>query len=157
MMVMVVVVAPSLLATGSEVAKVVRVWERRLARRRSSSVSSVRALKQDRAMFGAVRWRRRKRAHRRRKPPFLDVGLDEDEACLAKVDVHRARVVGADRWEQVVPVEADERVLELLAVPGEEDRSCAWTVADSQSVALLQWRAVRLRCEGVRVALEAVC
>ena len=53
-------------------------------------------LEEDGALLRAVRWRRCKGASLWRKPPFLDVCLDEDEAGLAKIDMYHAGAVGTN-------------------------------------------------------------
>ena len=114
------------------------------------------ALEEDASSLGAVRGRRSESAHHRRESPLFYIRLDEDEPCLAEVDVHRASRVGADGREEVVLVHPDVGVLKLLAVAGEEDGACARAVADAEDVAFGERRAVGLSGEGVRVRLEAV-
>jgi len=53
--------------------------------------------------------------------------------------------------------QADVGILELLAVPGEEDGSGPRTIANPEDVAFGEGWTVRLRCERVVVRLEAVC
>lgn len=106
---------------------------------------------QDAALLAAVRWWRSKTSRHGRQAPLLDVRLDEHEAGLAEIDVHRAGSVGADRGEEVLGFEAVGYVIEFLAVACEEDRAGARAIADANDVALDVGRAIRSRREGLVV------
>jgi hypothetical protein len=114
------------------------------------------ALEQDAPALAPIRWRRGQCANARRQSPLLDVGLDEDEAGLAEVDVDGRRPARADAREEVEALEADEAVLMLTAVAREEDGSGPRPVADTEDVALAQRWAVRMGGERVVVRPEAI-
>lgn len=127
----------------------------RPALRASHEPVLVAGFQQDATLFGAVRRRGCEAARDGRQSPFLDVGLDEDEAGLAEVDVDSSRAVGADGREEVLGLEAVDDFLELLAVAGEEDAACPGSVADTDNVALNELGAVRCLVEGLVVAAVA--
>ena len=106
---------------------------------------------QDAALLAAVRWWRSKASCHGRQTPFLDVRLDKYEAGLAKIDVHGAGSVGADRGEEVLGFEAVGYVIEFLAVTRKEDRAGAWAVADANDVTLDVGRAIWSGREGLVV------
>lgn len=103
-------------------------------------------------MLATVRRWWRETAGHGRKTPFLDVGLDEDEAALAKVDVHGAGPLRADGGEEVLRFEAVSHVVEFFAVTGKEDGAGPGTVADADDVALNVFRTVGSGGEGLVVA-----
>lgn len=104
----------------------------------------------------AISGRRSKGSSHGSQAPFLDVGLDEDEAGLAEVDVHRGRPGGPDGRKQVESVQPHIRILQFLSVPREEHRARPRPIADPQHITFLQRRAVRGRGEWVVVRLEAI-
>lgn len=106
-------------------------------------------LEQDVALLGAVRRRRREAAGHGGEAPLLDVGLDEDEAGLAKVDVDDAGAVGADGGEEVLRLDTVNDVLQFLTVAGEENGARPRAVADANDVALDVLRCVGRRVEGL--------
>lgn len=111
--------------------------------------------KKNTSLLTSVRWGRRKTARHRRKTPFLDIRLDEDEAALTEVDVYGTRPVGADCGKEILRLEAVGDVLEFLAVAGEEDGPGAWAVADAYHVPLDVFGAVVSWSEGLIVAALA--
>jgi hypothetical protein len=100
------------------------------------------------------RWWRKTAGHRR-KTPFLDIGLDENEAALAEVDVHGAGPLRADGGEEVLRFEAVGHVIKLFAVACEEYGAGTGTVADTDDVALDIFRTVGGGGEGLVVAAVA--
>jgi hypothetical protein len=74
--------------------------------------------------------------------PFLDVCLNENEPCLTKVDVDDAWPVCAHSGEEVLRLEPVSDVIQLLAVPGKENRARPWSVSYADNVALHNVRAV---------------
>lgn len=129
---------------------------------RSSAVAALIRLRavpsrfeEDAALLTTVRRWWRQTAGHRRQTPFLDVGLDEDEAALAEVDVHGAGPLRADGGEKVLRFEAVGHVVELFAVACEEDGAGAGTVADTDDVALDVFRTVGGGREGLIVAAVA--
>ena len=95
------------------------------------------AFEQDAALLGAVGGWWCEGAGHRGQAPFFDVRFDEHEAQLAEVDVHLAGPVGTYCGEEVVRLEAVGYVFEFLAVTCEEDGSGAWSVANTDNIALL--------------------
>lgn len=60
------------------------------------------AFQQNTALLRAIwRWWCQATSYRS-KPPLLDVGLNEDEAGLAEVDMDNGRAVGTNGWEEVL-------------------------------------------------------
>lgn len=114
------------------------------------------ALQQNATLLGAVRWRRRKASSDGRKAPFLDVGFDEDEAGLTKVDVNSGGPVGADGREEVLRLEAMDDFFEPLAVAGEENGARARTIADADNIALDELRTVGCAAKGLVVVAGAI-
>lgn len=104
-------------------------------------------LKKNAALLAAIwRWWSKTPSHRSQSP-FLDIGFDEDKPHLTKVDVHGARAIGADRWEEILTLEIVRDFIQFLPVSGEEDASRARPVAYSNHVALHIGRSVKCRCE----------
>lgn len=124
--------------------------------RNASARASRGGFEQYAAALRSVCGRRGQGAHHWRKSPFLHVRLDKDKTGLPEVDVDAAGTVRADGREHVSLVEADIGVLELFAVPGEEDRSGSRAVTDAERVPLEQRGTVRSRGEREGVRLEAV-
>ena len=117
----------------------------------SLSLSFPACLKQDTTLLTSIWGWWRKTPRHRRQTPFLNIRFDEDEAGLAKIDVHGARAVCADSGEEILGFETVGYVVELFAVAGEEDGTRAGAVADSYNVALDVGGAVGGRCEGLVV------
>ena len=99
-------------------------------------------LKQDAALLAAIRRRRSQAARRGSQAPFLDVGLNEDEAHLAKVNVNSTRAVCADGWKEVLRFEIVGNFVQFLPVPGEEDAARSWPIANANHITLNIFRAV---------------
>lgn len=110
------------------------------------------SLEEDAALLATVGGWGSETACRRSQAPLLDICLDEDEAGLPKVHMHRARSVGSDGWEQVLRLETVGHVFQLLAVPREEYRARAGTVADADHIALCEGRPVRRPIERLVVS-----
>lgn len=112
--------------------------------------------KKDTPLLRAVRRRWCQRTRHRGQAPFLNVGLNKDEASLAKVDVDDAWSVSADCWEEVLILEAMYDIFKLLAVTGEEYGSRARPVPDADDVALHNLRAVLRWCERLVISPDSV-
>lgn len=93
-------------------------------------------LEENTALLGTVRGWRREAAGDGGESPFLDVGLDEDEARLAEIDMNRGWAVGANSREEVLRLETVNDFLELLAVASKEDSSGPGSVPNTYDVAL---------------------
>lgn len=91
---------------------------------------------QNTTLLGAIWGRRSQTASDGSQSPFLNIGLNENEAGLAKVDMDDCGTVGADGWEEVLRLEAVDYLVEFLAVAGEEDGTGAGTISDANNVAL---------------------
>ena len=111
---------------------------------------------QNATLLRAVRRRRRQASSDRSKTPLLDVGLDEDEASLAKVDMNNRGTVGADSREEVLCLESMDDLIKFLAVASEEDGSGSWTVTNTNDIACNVLRAIVHAAEGLVVATVAV-
>lgn len=81
------------------------------------------------------RWRCQAASHRC-ETPLLDVGFDEDEAGLAKVDVDGAGTIGSDGREEVLGLETMDDILQFLSVASEEDCARARAIANTYDIAL---------------------
>lgn len=115
----------------------------------------VSSLEEYAALLRTIWWWWRKGTRDGCETPLLDVGLDEDEAGLSKVDVDNSRSNGADGWEEVWRFQAVDNFLKLLAVAGEEDCACSGPVAYANHVALDERRAVAVLAEGLVIATVA--
>jgi hypothetical protein len=115
----------------------------------------VSSFQQNATLLGAIGRRRSQTASDRRQPPFLDVGLDENESSLSKVDVHRSRTVGADRRKEVLCLQTVDDLLQLLAVSCEEDGTGSRTVPNPNYVTLHKGRPIRRLAEWLVVATVA--
>ena len=107
------------------------------------------------ALLTPIRWRWRKTAGHGRQTPFLNVGLNEDETALAKIDVDCARTVGADCGEEILGLETVGDVVKLFAVAREEKCACSGSIANADDIALYVFRAVVCGGEGLIVATLA--
>ena len=104
-------------------------------------------LQQDATLLRSIRWRRRKAASHRCQAPFLDVGLNEVETSLSKIDVNRSRAVGANSREEVLSLETVNDLFQLLAITSEEDSTGSGTVSNTNNIALDIGRSVGCRVE----------
>lgn len=107
---------------------------------------------QNTTLLRSVRRRRREASGSGSQTPFLDIGLDEDETGLTKVDVDHGRTVGANSGEEVLRLETVDHLLELLAVASKEDGTGSRAVANTDNIALHQLGAVGSRAKGLVVA-----
>lgn len=99
-------------------------------------------LQKNAALLTAVRWRRCKAASHRCKAPFFDVCFYEYKSTLPEVDVYSTRSVSADRWEEILGLEAMSHIIQFLAVAREEYRACARPIPNANNVALYILRSV---------------
>lgn len=114
------------------------------------------SLQQDAAGFGAVwRWGSQ-RARHWSQAPFLDIGFNENEASLAKVDVDSCGSVGANSGEEILVLHPMDRVIEFLAVASEEDATGSRAVSASNNIALDELRRVWCMVERLVEALHAI-
>ena len=120
-----------------------------LTSRRVSILSA--AFQQDATLLGTVRRWWCQTASDRRKPPLLDICLDEVEPGLAKVDVNSGRAVGTDSREEILCLEPVDYLFQFLAIPGEKDGTSSGSVADADDIPLDEWGAVRSCVEGLVV------
>ena len=102
----------------------------------SWSLSFPARLKQYTTLLTPIRGWWRKTARHGRQTPFLNIRFNEDEAGLAKVDVHRTRPVCADGGKEVLGLQTVGYVIEFLAVASKEDGTRAGAVANAYHVAL---------------------
>lgn len=109
-----------------------------------------------RSLFAAIRWWRRKAASLWCETPFLDVGLDENEAHLTEIDMYLARSVCSNRGKEVLCFETVCDIIELLAVASEEERSSPWSVADANDISLYVSWTVCGGCEWLVVSSIAI-
>jgi hypothetical protein len=93
-------------------------------------------LQQNAAGLGAIRRWRSQRASHWCEAPFLHISFDENKSGLAEVDVDSCRTVGADSGEEVLVLHSVAHVVQLLAVPSEENATCSGTVPTADDVAL---------------------
>jgi hypothetical protein len=93
-------------------------------------------------LFAAIRRRRRKTTSHGGKTPFLDIGFDEDESRLSKINVYCAGAIGTDCWEEVLRFQAVGYIFELLAIAREENSTCAWAVSYTDNITLNVCRCV---------------
>ena len=100
------------------------------------------------------RWRRKTACHGG-QTPFLDIGLYEDEATLAEVDVDRTWTIGSDGGEEILRLETMDNVVELFAVACEEDGASSGSVADAHNVALDVFGPIEGRDKGLVIATVA--
>lgn len=70
--------------------------------------------------------------------PFLDIGLDENEAGLSEVDVNGGGTVCSNGGEEVLCLETMDYLLQFLTVTSEEDSSSSRTITHADNVALNQ-------------------
>lgn len=110
---------------------------------------------QNASLLRAIWWWRCETASHRGQAPFLDVGFDEDEASLAKVDVDYGGTVGTDGGEEVLRLEPMHNLIELLAVPGEEDGACPRSITNADNIALHKLGPVGSCVEGLVVSTAA--
>jgi hypothetical protein len=75
--------------------------------------------------------------------PFLDIGLDEDEAGLSEVDVNSSRAVCANGGEEVLCLETVDYLFELLTIACKEDSTSSRPVTHTNNIALYQWGPIR--------------
>lgn len=125
------------------------------------------SLQQDAAGFGAIRGRRSQRPSHWGKAPFLHVSFDENKSSLAKVDMDGCGSVGADSGEEILVLHSVAHIVQLLAVPSEENATCSGTVPAADDIALNDRRPIRrvvewlvetpetVRKVGCRVLVEA--
>lgn len=106
-------------------------------------------------LLAPIWWWRGQRPRGGGETPLFDVGFDEHEAELAKVDVDAGGTVGADGGEEVEGFETVGGVVEFFAVAGEEDGAGAGTVADADDVTLVEGGGVGGAGEGLVVAALA--
>lgn len=92
--------------------------------------------KEDTTLLAAIWGRWSEAARHWCQPPFLDIRLDEDKAHLPKIDMHSAWPVCAYSWEEILCLQAVDKLFELFAIPSEEDGAGSWPVAYSDDVAL---------------------
>lgn len=114
------------------------------------------SLQQDAAGFGTIRRRRSQRPSHGGKAPFLHISFDENKSSLAEVDVDGCGSVGADSGEKVLVLHSVAHVVQLLAVPSEEDATCSGTVPAADDIALNDLRPIGCMVEWLIQAPEAV-
>lgn len=114
------------------------------------------SLQQDAAGFGTIRGRRSQRTSHGGKAPFLHISFDENKSSLAEVDVDCCGSVGADSGEKVLVLHSVAHIVQLLAVPSEEDATCSGTVPAADDIPLNDLRPIRCMVEWLIQAPETV-
>jgi hypothetical protein len=94
------------------------------------------SLKKDAPLLAPVRRGRCQATRHRSQTPFFDVCLNEDETHLTKVDMYSTRTVCADGGEEVLSLQVVRKLVQLLAIPGEEDTACPGSIAYPNDVSL---------------------
>lgn len=101
------------------------------------------SLQQDAASLGTVRGWGSKRPSHWGQAPFFHISFDENKSSLAEVDVDGCGSVGADSGEEILVLHSVAHIVQLLAVPSEEDATCSGTVTAADDIALNDLRSVR--------------
>lgn len=114
------------------------------------------SLEQNTTLLGTVGRRRSEAPVHGRQPPLLDIGLDEDEARLSKVDVHNTRPVGAYGREEILGFEPVRYVFQPLTVARVENGARPGPVANADHVPLNVLWGVRSRVEGLIKPPDAI-
>lgn len=143
-----------LLAAGPSVAMAIAGLD--VISSHSLSYTLAAAIEENRALLAAIRGRGSQAASHGCQSPLLDIRFDEDEAHLTKIHMHLAGAVGADRWKEVVRLEAVRDIVQLLTVAREENRPCARPISDANDVSLNVCGAVGSGCEGLVVSAGSV-
>jgi hypothetical protein len=115
---------------------------------RSNTASDI---KQDASTLAAIGWGRGKSSHTGCQTPLLNIGFNEYETCLTKVDMNAARTVRAYCGKQVPATQTNKSVLGLATVAGIKYSSSSWAVTNTEDIALLERRAEGCCGEGVVV------
>ena len=100
-------------------------------------------------MLAAVRWWWSQAAGHGRQSPLLNIGFDEDESHLAEIDVNSTRAVSPNGREEVLAFQVVRELVQLLAVPGEENGAGARSVPYADDVSLDIRGSIRGGSEGL--------
>lgn len=101
------------------------------------------SLQQDAAGFGAIRGWRSQRPSHWGQAPFLHISFDENKSSLAEVDVDGCGSVCANSGEEVLVLHPVAHIVQLFAVPSEEDATCSRPVPAADDIALNDLRPIR--------------
>lgn len=114
------------------------------------------SLQQDAAGFGTIwGWGCQRPSHGC-ETPFLHISFDENESSLAEVDVDSRGSVGADSGEEILVLQSMAYIIQLLAVPSEENATCSGTVPAAYDIALDNLWPVRCMVERLVETPEAI-
>lgn len=67
-----------------------------------------------------------------------------------------AGTIGADGWEEIPCIQANECIFSFATIASEEDCACAGTKSYAENITLSQWGTERGRGEGVIMRLVSI-